>query len=38
MREDIPLKDDEFVLSADEKTGIQARRRIHPTLPPKPNG
>lgn len=30
------LKDDEFVISADEKTSIQARRRIHPTLPPKP--
>lgn len=26
-----PLKDDEFVLSADEKTSIQARRRKHPT-------
>ena len=24
------LKDDEFVLSADEKTSIQARRRLHP--------
>lgn len=31
-----PLRDDEFVLSADEKTSIQARRRIHPTLPPQP--
>jgi hypothetical protein len=30
------LKDDEFVLSADEKTSIQARVRKHPTLPPKP--
>jgi len=28
-----PLADDEFVLSADEKTSIQARRRLHPTLP-----
>jgi len=28
------LKDDEFVLSADEKTSIQARSRRHPTLPP----
>ena len=25
------LKDDEFVISADEKTSIQARRRKHPT-------
>lgn len=31
-----PLKDDEFVLSADEKTSIQARWRVHPTLPTKP--
>ena len=31
-----PLQDDEFVLSADEKTSIQARRRKHPTLPPRP--
>jgi hypothetical protein len=30
------LKDDEFVLSADEKTSIQARARIHPTLPAQP--
>ena len=28
-----PLKSDEFVISADEKTSIQARRRKHPTLP-----
>lgn len=27
------LKDDEFVLSADEKTSIQARRRRHPIYP-----
>jgi hypothetical protein len=26
-----PLKDDEFVISAEEKTSIQARRRKHPT-------
>jgi hypothetical protein len=25
-----PLRDDELVLSADEKTSIQARRRLHP--------
>jgi transposase len=31
-----PLWADEFVLSADEKTSIQARRRRHPTLPPGP--
>jgi hypothetical protein len=31
-----PLKDDEFVLSADEKTSIGARLRCHPTLPPAP--
>lgn len=29
-----PLEADEFVLSTDEKTSIQARARIHPTLPP----
>ena len=31
-----PLQDDEFVLSTDEKTSIQARQRRHPTLPTKP--
>lgn len=31
----VPLKSDEFVLSADEKTSIQARRRKHAPLPPK---
>jgi len=30
-----PLHEDEFVLSTDEKTSIQARARIHPTLPPQ---
>jgi hypothetical protein len=29
-----PLARNEFVLSTDEKTSVQARRRIHPTLPP----
>lgn len=29
------LKQDEFVISADEKTSIQARRRKHPTAPPQ---
>jgi hypothetical protein len=33
---DKPLKSDEFVISADEKTNIQARRRKHPTLPAAP--
>ena len=28
------LGDDEYVLSADEKTSIQARCRCHSTLPP----
>jgi hypothetical protein len=32
-----PLWADEYVLSADEKTSIQARRRIHATLPPGPH-
>lgn len=31
-----PLREDEFVLSTDEKTSIQARARIHPTLPAQP--
>lgn len=30
------LRWDEFVLSTDEKTSIQARVRTHPTLPPRP--
>lgn len=30
------LRGDEFVLSTDEKTSIQARVRIHPTLPTEP--
>jgi hypothetical protein len=29
-----PLQSREYVLSADEKTSIQARRRIHPIVPP----
>jgi hypothetical protein len=32
----IPLTQDDFVISADEKTSIQARRRIHLTLPTQP--
>jgi hypothetical protein len=30
------LDKNEYVISADEKTSIQARRRIHPTTPPQP--
>ena len=29
-----PLGEDEYVISSDEKTSIQARCRCHPTLPP----
>jgi hypothetical protein len=29
-----PLRNNEYVISADEKTSIQARCRCHPTLPP----
>ncbi|HUG24298.1 hypothetical protein [Piscinibacter sp.] len=31
-----PLREDEYVISADEKTSIQARLRIHPSLPTGP--
>ena len=31
-----PLRDDEFVISADEKTSIQARRRTHASVPARP--
>lgn len=31
-----PLREDEFVLSTDEKTSIQARLRTHPSLPARP--
>jgi len=30
-----PLRPDEYVISADEKTSVQARCRCHPTLPPR---
>ena len=30
----VPLGGDEYVISSDEKTSIQARCRCHPTLPP----
>jgi hypothetical protein len=32
-----PLGDRDFILSSDEKTSIQARRRCHPTLRPGPD-
>jgi hypothetical protein len=32
-----PLRSDEFVIAADEKTSIQPRRRIHPSSPPQPH-
>src|SRR4029450_9262190 len=31
-----PLGPDEYVLSADEKPGVQARQRIHPSRPARP--
>jgi len=31
-----PLREDEYVICADEKTSIQARSRTHPTLAPRP--
>jgi len=31
-----PLQEDECVLSTDEEASIQARRRLHPTIPPTP--
>ena len=34
--DDTPLRCDEFVISADEKTSIQARVRKHATTPPAP--
>lgn len=30
------LSEDDYVLSADEKPGVQARHRIHPSIPPGP--
>jgi hypothetical protein len=35
--EGVPLRADEFVISTDEKTSIQARQRIHSPLPPAPH-
>ena len=34
--EGTPLKKNEFVISADEKTSIQSRKRRHGTYPPQP--
>lgn len=34
--DNIALGDGEYVLSADEKPGVQARERIHPSRPPRP--
>lgn len=34
--EGVPLGTDDYVLSADEKTGIQARARPHASTPPQP--
>ena len=34
---DTPLRPDEYVISADEKTSIQARVRKHATTPPAPS-
>lgn len=31
-----PLGEHDYVLSADEKPGVQARSRIHPSAPPQP--
>lgn len=31
-----PLENEDFIVSADEKTSIQARKRIHPPLEPGP--
>lgn len=36
MWEQQPLGEDDYVLSADEKTSIQARIRLHPSKPPRP--
>src|SRR5579864_865535 len=35
--EGAPLGANDYVISADEKTSVQARRRKHPTLPPAPD-
>jgi hypothetical protein len=35
--EGVPWGADDYVISADEKTSMQGRRRKQPTLPPAPN-
>jgi len=35
--DDKPLSENEYVISADEKTSIQARRRKHPSVAPGPH-
>lgn len=35
--EEQPLGPNDYVISADEKTSIQARLRLHPTVPPQPH-
>ena len=35
--DEVPLLADEYVISADEKTSIQARIRKHPSTPPAPH-
>ena len=37
MWEGAPLRDNDFVISADEKTSVQARHRKQPTLHPAPH-
>jgi transposase len=32
----VPLGENDYVLSADEKPGVQARHRVHPSTPPRP--
>lgn len=34
--EGVALREDEYVISADEKTSLQPRTRLHPTQPPGP--
>jgi transposase len=36
IHDGVALGDDEYVLSADEKPGVQARQRIHPSRPARP--
>src|SRR4029450_5710993 len=36
IHDGVELGEDDYVLSADEKPGVQARERIHPTRPARP--